>query len=150
VNPGEPIPLSLTAKLTKRSWLDLFLSPFGLSYEIQGNKLVVVPSKPDLAPAPLSDGQRAAADRLLGALGKKQVFDFHGKSLAAVVKHLTEQTHEPFALDPVARQAGMIDPKATVTGSDRGKPLGEALNDVLKPLGLQPAIRDEVILLTRP
>jgi thiol-disulfide isomerase/thioredoxin len=150
MNPGEPIPLTLTAQLTIRSWLALFLSPFGLSYEIDGNKLVIVRSKQGLAPAPLSDGQRAAADRLWGALGKKQLFDFRGQSLAAVVKDLTEQTHEPFALDPVARQAGMIDPEATITGSDRGKPLGEALSDVLKPLGLEPAIRDEVILLTRP
>ena len=31
VNPSEPIPLTLTAKLTKRSWLDLFLSHFGLT-----------------------------------------------------------------------------------------------------------------------
>ena len=38
----------------------------------------------------------------------------------------------------------------TVTGSDEGSPLGEALGDVLEPLGLRPAIRDEVILLTRP
>ena len=150
VNPGEPIPLTLTAQLTIRSWLDLFLSPFGLTYEIDGNKLVIVRSKQGLAPAPLSDRQRAAADRLWGALGKKQLFDIRGKSLAAVVKDLTEQTHEPFALDPVARQASMIDPEATITGSDRGKPLGDALSDVLKPLGLEPAIRDEVILLTRP
>jgi len=28
--------------------------------------------------------------------------------------------------------------------------LGEALSGLLKPLGLEPVIRDEVILLTRP
>lgn len=51
---------------------------------------------------------------------------------------MTDQTNEPFALDPVARRAGTIDPEVTVTGSDQGKPLGEALNDMFKPLGLRP------------
>jgi thiol-disulfide isomerase/thioredoxin len=150
VDGGEPIPLTLTAKLTKRSWLDLFLSPFGLSYAIQEDKLVVIPRKPGTVPAAPSARQRDAAERLQGVLGKPQVFDFRGKSLAAIVKALTEQTHEPIALDPIARRAGTIDPEATVTGSDRGKPLGEALSELLQPLGLRPVIRYEVILLTRP
>ena len=50
----------------------------------------------------------------------------------------------------VIDEAGTIDPEATVTGSDHGKPLGEALSKMPKPLGVRPAIRDGVILLTRP
>ena len=150
VDPGEPIPLTLTAKLTVRSWLDLFLSPSGLTYEIRDDKLVVIPRRPGEAPAPPSDRQREAAERLRGVLGKTQAFDFRGKTLAKAAKSLSEQTHEPFVLDPVARRAGKIDPEATVTGTDRCKPLGEALSELLKPLGLHAVIRDEVILLTRP
>ena len=150
VDPGDPIPLTLTAELSVRSWLDLFLSPFGLSYEIQDDKPVIIPRKPDTAPSPLSARQREAAERLRHVLEKRQAFDFRGKSLAAVVKALAEQTQEPIALDPIARRSGTIDPEATVTGSDHGKPLGEAVSDLLQPLGLRPVIRDEVILLTRP
>ncbi len=150
VDPGEPIPLTLTAKLTVRSWLDLFLRPFGLTYEIQDDTLVVIPRKPGTALAAPSPRQREAAERLQRVLEKSQVFDYRGKPLAALVKALAEQTHEPIALDPIALRAGTIDPESTVTGSDHGKPLGEALNEMLKPLGLHPVIRDEVILLTRP
>ncbi|MGP0067661.1 MAG: redoxin domain-containing protein, partial [Isosphaeraceae bacterium] len=98
VDPGEPIPLTLTAKLTVRSWLDLFLGPFGLTYEVRDDRLFVVPRQPNTAPAPPSDRQREAAERLRGVLGEAQAFDFRGKPLAEVVKFLTEQTHEPFAL----------------------------------------------------
>jgi hypothetical protein len=55
-----------------------------------------------------------------------------------VVKALAEQTREPIALDPIARWAGTIDPQATVTGSDRGKPLGEALSALLRPWACVP------------
>jgi len=83
-------------------------------------------------------------------LTKKLIFDFRGTSLADVVKTLADRTGEPFAIDPVACRAGSVDPEAIVTGSDQDRPLGEALNQILKPLGMHPVIRDEVVLLTKP
>ena len=42
---------------------------------------------------------------------------------------------------------GKIDPKATVTGSGKGVPLGEALTKLAAPMGLRVVVRDEVIVL---
>jgi hypothetical protein len=150
VDPGESIPLTLTARLTHRSWLELFLSPFGLTYEIRDDELIVTARKSGSAPAVASTRQREAAQRLEGALTKKRIFDFRDTSLADAVKTLADRAGEPFAIDPVARRSGLIDPEATVTGSDQDRSLGEALNQILKPLGMRLVIRDEVVLLTKP
>lgn len=150
VDPAEPIPLTLSSQLSVRSWLDLFLSPFGLIAEVRGDEIAVIPRQPGIAPVAPSARQREAAARLEGVLGNPLTFDFRGTMLADVVKTLAERTGEPIALDPVARRAGAIDPEAVVTGSDGGRPLGVALEQLLKPLGLRPLIRDEVILLARP
>jgi thiol-disulfide isomerase/thioredoxin len=150
VDPAEPIPLTLTAHLSVRSWLDLFLSPFGLMAEVRGDEIAVIPRRRGIAPVSPSARQREAAARLEGLLGNPLTFNFRGTTLADVVKTLAERTREPIALDPVARRAGAIDPEAVVTGSDGGRPLGVALEELLKPLGLRPLIRDEVILLARP
>ncbi|SIO55674.1 hypothetical protein SAMN05444166_5126 [Singulisphaera sp. GP187] len=53
-------------------------------------------------------------------------------------------------LDPAGRLAGAIDPEATVTGSAKDVPLGQALEELLKPLGLIAVVKDEVIVLTKP
>jgi len=150
VDPGELIPLTLTARLTHRSWLELFLSPFSLTYEIRNGDIVLTARKSGGVPAAASARQREAAQRLEGVLTKKLIFDFRATSLADVVKTLADRTGEPFAIDPVARRAGSVDAEATVTGSDQGQPLGAALDQILKPLGMHPVIRDEVVLLTKP
>lgn len=150
VDPGEPIPLTLSAQLSVRSWLDLFLGPFGLMAEVGEDEIAVIRRRPGIAPVAPSARQREATTRLEGVLGRPLTFNFRGTTLADVVKTLAERTGEPIALDPVARRAGAIDPEAVVTGSDGGRPLGVALEALLRPLGLRPLVRDEVILLARP
>jgi thiol-disulfide isomerase/thioredoxin len=149
VDPAEPIPLTLSAQLSVRSWLDLFLSPFDLIAEVRGDEIAIIPRQPGIAPVAPSARQREAAARLEGVLGHPLPFNFRGTTLADVVKTLAERTGEPIALDPVARRAGAIDPEAVLTGSDGGRALGVALEELLEPLGLRPLIRDEVILLAR-
>jgi hypothetical protein len=52
-------------------------------------------------------------------------------------------------LDPAGRRSGLIDPEATVTGSAKDVPLRQALVELLKPLGLVPVAKNEVVVLTR-
>ena len=62
--------MTLTAELSVRSWLDLFLTPFGLVAEIQGDEIAVIPRWKGIDPVPPTARQREAAVRLGGVLGK--------------------------------------------------------------------------------
>ncbi len=151
VDPGEPIPLALTARISRRSWLELFIAPFDLTYKIQNSRIVLKRREPDAPPsAPWSSAvQQEAARRLEGLLDKRLDFDFKDTSLANLVEALSKRTGEPFALDPVARRAAQIDPEAKVTGTDDEETPRTALERLLRPLEMHLTIRDEVVLLTR-
>ena len=50
-------------------------------------------------------------------------------------------------LDPRGRLQGKINPEAPITASGTEVPTGEALTQLLQPLGLRIAVRDEVIVI---
>ena len=63
--------------------------------------------------------------------------------------HFEGKTQETFVLDPAGRRAGVIDPDASVTGSASGVPLGQALEELLKPLGLVPVVKYELVMFSK-
>src|SRR5262249_43491395 len=146
--PETKVPMTMTGSISLRSWLDLMLSPFDLSFRPDEQGLVIVhrPGGPDRAGEP-SEPQRACAQRIEGRLGEKANFDFRDTTLAAVAQFFEGQTGENFVLDPVARQAGRLDPQTRVTGSGKDVPLREGLQQLLEPLGLRAVVRDEVVVI---
>jgi hypothetical protein len=44
----------------------------------------------------------------------------------------------------------VIDPDAAVSGSAKDVPLRQALEQLLKPLGLVAVVKDEVVVIARP
>jgi hypothetical protein len=80
------------------------LSPFGLTAEVWGDEIAVIPRRPGIVPVAPSARQREAAARLEGMLGNPITFNLRGTTLADVVKTLAERTGEPITLDPVGRR----------------------------------------------
>ena len=76
-------------------------------------------------------------------------FDFKDATLTQVAAHFESKTQENFVLDPTGRQTKAIDPDATVTGSAKNVPLRQALEQLLKPLGLVPVVKDEVVVIAK-
>jgi thiol-disulfide isomerase/thioredoxin len=149
IAPDAATNLTLSASLSLRSWLELLLDPFGLEAVPGDEGLVIVPTKPGTA-RELSESQKRCADRLEAMLGQKVSFDFKDAALAQVAAHFEGQTKETFVLDPAGRRAGVIDPDATVTGSAKDVPLRQALEELLKPLGLVPVVKYEAVVLAKP
>jgi thiol-disulfide isomerase/thioredoxin len=141
--------LTLSGSLSLRSWLELLLDSFALEAVPRGEGLVIVPAKGDRAARELSGSQKRCAARIEETLGHQVSFDFKNATLAQVAAHFEGTTQENFVLDPVGRKAGVIDPEATVTGSANDIPLRQALVELLKPLGLVPIVKDEVVVITR-
>jgi thiol-disulfide isomerase/thioredoxin len=135
--------LSMQTKISLRSWLNLALSADGLTYrpEAEGLVITVGPRNED------SPGQQAAAARLKSALSQSIDFDFKDKPLVQVLKFLEQKTNVTFVFDPAGRRSGAIDPMATVTGRASGQPLDGSLKSLLRPLGLMPVVRDEVVVV---
>jgi hypothetical protein len=86
-------------------------------------------------------GDVVEPDRRLGGVGLLP--------LEKVVKFFEGQTMENFVLDPAGRKAGALDPGATISGEAKEEPLGEAVDRLLRPLGLHLEIRDEVVVISR-
>ena len=149
ISADRPIALTLSGSLSLRSWLDLLLGPLGLEAVPGDEGLVVVPSKRASAGRELSAAQKRCEDRINDTLGQKVSFDFKNATLAQVAAHFEGKTNENFVLDPAGRMAGLIDPDATVTGSAKDIPLREALEQLLKPLGLIAVVKDEVVVLAK-
>jgi hypothetical protein len=66
-----------------------------------------------------------------------------------VAAYFEGQTQENFVLDPKGRQTKAIDPEAAVTGAAQNFPLRQALERLLKPLGLVPVVKDEVVVIAK-
>jgi hypothetical protein len=149
VSTDTTIPFTMTGSVSLRSWLDLMLGPFDLTFRLDDKGLVIVHRKggPDRVGEP-SEPQRYCAKRIEGRLDQKVSFDFRGKTLAEVAKFFEELTTENFVLDPVARRAGRLDPKTTVTSAGKDVALRDGLRRLLEPLGLRAVVRDEVVIIT--
>jgi hypothetical protein len=149
VTADMKVPLTMSGSVSLRSWLNLMLGPFDLTYRPDDKGLVIIHRKggPDRAGEP-SEPQRSCAKRIEGRLGEPVSFDFKAKTLAEVAQHFESQTGENVVLDPIARRAGRLDPKAVVTGAGKDVLLRDAFRQLLDPLGLKAIVRDEVIVVT--
>jgi hypothetical protein len=149
VTEATTVPLTMSGSVTLRSWLNLLLGPFDLTYRTGEKGLVIAHRQggPERAGEP-SEAQRFCAQRIEGKLDGKVSYDFRGKALAEVAKYFEDKTGENFVLDPVARRAGRLDPKAPVTGTAKDEPLRDGLRRLLEPLGLRAVVRDEVVVIT--
>ena len=141
------VPLKLSGSLTLRSWLELVLDPLGLEAVPGQEGIVVVPAKRAAPPREPSESQKRSAARIEEVLGQKTSFDFKEATLEQVAGHFEARTQENFVLDPAGRLSGVIDPEATVSGSAKDVSLRQALEDLLKPLGLVVIVKDEVVVL---
>ena len=95
----------------------------------------------------LSEPQKRCAARIEKMLKQNVSFDFKDATLTQVAAHFEGKTQENFVLDPAGRRSGAINPDATVSGSAKDMPLREALELLLKPLGLVPVVKDEVVVI---
>ena len=95
-------------------------------------------------------GWKRCAARIEQVLEQTVSFDFKDSTLAQVAAHFEGKTQENFVLDPAGRRAGVIDPDASVSGSAKDVPLRQALEQLLKPLGLVAVVKDEVVVIARP
>jgi thiol-disulfide isomerase/thioredoxin len=144
VDPDAKVPLTLAGAVSLRSWFNLVLAADGLTVRPDGDALLVTPGPRP----PESKGQLACAEHLKAVLDKPLDFDLKGKTLVEVCQYFEGATRENFVLDPAARRAGAVDPKAVVTGSAKGQPLRDGLKTLLDPLKLEVVARDEVIVIT--
>lgn len=145
----SPSRLTMRGSVTLRSWLELQLDGFRLRATPKEGELVVAPSRPDEGRED-SEIQKECAERIEARLALGAAFDLKDVPLEDVAAHFQEETKENFVLDPAGLMNGSIDPKAKVSGSSNGVPLRAALTDLLKPLGLVPVVRSEVVVLAKP
>lgn len=149
IKADASMPLTLSGSLSLRSWLELLLDPLGLEAVPGEEGLIIGLAKRGGSAREPSESQKRAASRIEEVLGQNVTFDFKDATLEQVAGHFEAKTQENFVLDPAGRRAGVIDPEATVTGSANDVPLRQALEELLKPLGLVPVVKDEVVVLTK-
>jgi AhpC/TSA family len=142
------VPLKVGGHLSLRSWLELALDPFELTYQPDEKGLLITTRKRGQgSTSGPSEFQRACAKRIEALLDKKISFNFQQIPLAELTEHLEAKTQENFVLDPVARLAKHLDPKTTVSGTAANIPLRAALKKLLDPVGLTFVVRDEVVII---
>jgi hypothetical protein len=144
------VPLKVDGRHTLRSWLNLALDPFRLTYVVDGDGLRIVRRSTDNSRLSQRSARQEEENTLIAeALKKKITLEFHGESLKQFVSILEAKTDETFCLDAAARLAGTIRPEAKVNGSVVAEPLASALTRLLAPLGMSYVIRDECVILTK-
>ncbi len=144
------VPLTFSGRISLRSALELLLDPLDLTYKIGLKGYIITTKRPadSGSPSSLPLPQDYSAARIAGKLkDSKSSYDFDKTPLSKVAAFFERQSGENVVLDPRGRMDGKIDPAMPITGSGKGVPLGEALERLLGPLGLRPAVRDEVIVL---
>jgi hypothetical protein len=144
------IPLTISGQVSLRSALELLLDPVGLGVKVGPNGYIITRKPPaDQSPAAQpSDFQAKCAARIERKLKESRFsYDFDKAPLARVAAFFEQQSTENVVLDPKGRMQGKIEPKAPVTGSGKDVAMGEALQNLVAPLGLRVVVRDEVIVL---
>jgi thiol-disulfide isomerase/thioredoxin len=143
--------LSVGGRLSLRSWLNLVLAPFELTYVAAEDGLRVVRRTADNDGLSVpSERQKADNARVAETLKTPVAFDFHDEPMKRVIAFLEDKTSETFLIDPAVRgKAGRADPGATVTARSAGERLDVALEKLLAPLGMTYVVRDEAVVLTR-
>ena len=131
IDADAPTNLKLSGSLSLRSWLELLLDPLGLEAVPGTEALTIVPAKRHKT-RELSEPQKRCAARIEQVLDQKVSFDFKDATLTQVAAHFEGKTQENFVLDPAGRQAKLIDPEATVTGSAKNVPLAPGARAAIK------------------
>jgi thiol-disulfide isomerase/thioredoxin len=149
VDPSTVVPLKLSGLLSLRSWLELILDPLGLEAKPGPEGLVIAKAATDPARREPSKVQQDSALRIEEVLAKKAPFEFKNAALEDVAQFFEQQTGENFVLDPAGRKAKLIDPAVVVSGSDKGLPRRQAIENLLKPLGLKLIVKDEVVVFAK-
>lgn len=152
IDPSVKVPLTTSAAISLRSWLELMLDPFGLVAIVDGDKILI--TKPNEAarthsPTP---GQKLAAEAIEDKLATQKVcFDFaKGITLTQLAAHFEGATNETFILDPSGRKSGAIDAEAVITGAASNISVRQAIEQLFKPLGMKLIVKDEVVVITKP
>jgi hypothetical protein len=144
IDKNAVVPFTMTGRLTLRSFLNLMLRPYGLTYKADEDGLTITAG----AIGEPSQAQKSCAEHInKDVLDKPLDFDVKDKSMAELAKFFETKTGENFVLDPAARMAGLIDPKAKLSGSSQGVPLREGLQKLLDPMKLTFVVRDEVVII---
>jgi thiol-disulfide isomerase/thioredoxin len=150
VSESTKVPLTISGQVSLRSALELLLDPIDLMGKVGPNGYLITAkakSEPSAEPA-RSTMQRVCAERIAGKLKEsKYSYDFDKAPLAKVAAFFEQQSGENVVLDPRGRLQGKIDADATISGSGKDVPMGEALEKLVGPLGLHVVVRDEVIVL---
>lgn len=141
------VPLSVSASLSLRSWMELLLDPIDLEAVAGDDGIRIIPIRRTLVARTPSDNQRRAAERIEKVLDAKTSLDLKDATLTKLLGELEGKTQETFVLDPAGRLAGAIDPDATVHASFGDVPLRQALEQALKPLGLFATVKDEAVVI---
>ena len=129
-----PTTLTISGSLSLRSWLELMLDPLGLEAVPGTDALMIVSAKRNKAHT-LSEPQKRCAARIEKVLDQKVSYDFKGATLTQVAAHFEGKTQENFVLDPAGRQAKLIDPEATITGSAKDIPAAPGARSDLEAAG---------------
>jgi thiol-disulfide isomerase/thioredoxin len=145
------VPLKVGGRLTLRSWLNLTLDPFGLTYVADDGGLRIVRRSPGTVRLSQPSQRQEEENALVAtALKKKVTLEFHGESLKQAIAVLeTKSGDETFLLNPAARLSGALSPETKLNGSVVDEPLASALTRLLAPLGMSYVIRDECVILTK-
>lgn len=143
VDPTRVVPLSMSASVSTRSWLNLLLAPDGLTYRIDADHLFITVGKRP----PDSEAQKVCSERLNKLLDRP--FDLDGKerTLSQFTQYLEDLTDENFVLDPASRRSGRLKPGAKAACVGKSEPLRVSLKRTLEPLKLAIAVRDEVVVI---
>jgi hypothetical protein len=124
--------------------LNLVLRPYGLTYKSDADGIVIAPG----AIGEPSAAQKTCAEHInKDVLDKPLDFEVKDKTLAEIAKYFEAKTQENFVLDPAARRAGTLDPKAKLSGSSKDVPLRDGLKKLLDPMKLTFVVRDEVVVI---
>ncbi len=150
LTPETKVPLTIAGMISTRSALHLLLDAFGLDVEVTPEGLTVIRRTAGSSRSrPPSKPQETCARRIEERLKTKASFRFDKAPLEEVAQYFEQQTTENFVLEPSGRKSGAIDPKAAVSGSAEGQPLGPAIERMLRPLGLRLEVRDEVVVIAK-
>jgi hypothetical protein len=150
VTPETKVPLTIAGMISTRSSLHLLLDAFGLDFELTPEGLTVIRRAAGSSLSrPLSKPQETCARRIEERLKTKSSFRFDKATLEEVARYFEQQTTENFVLDPAGRKSGAIDPKANLSGSAEDQPLGAAIEKMLRPLGLDLEVHDEVVFIVK-
>jgi len=143
IDSTKVVPLSLAGAITTRSWLNLLLTPDGLTYRVEKDHVLIVPGKRP----PDTSAQQAVAARIDKKLDQPTDLDGKERTLLQLTQYLEEKTQENFVLDPAARRKRLVDPAAKVACIGKNEPLRVSLKRMFDPLNLKIVVRDEVVVI---